>query len=201
MQARGRMPESAVPNLSFFDAVTPSMDEKHIDESEPPAQQQSSEYGDALSDVLKDQVRRDELRSAATPKAARARVHPSVPPALALLSIWLWVFPPSALIPEVPTIPPAAQEAGLRMEMFIQLNNIIRYRSEHGNLPSGLDDVGDRPDGVQYTRLADGVFQLSGRTGDVTVDYTSTEPVEDLLADAMGLVSGIVSSTPGGAGA
>ena len=44
-------------------------------------------------------------------------------------------------------------------------------------------------------------FKLSGRTGDVAVDYTSTEPVEDLLADAMGLVSGIVSSTPGGAGA
>ncbi len=87
------------------------------------------------------------------------------------------------------------------MEMFIQLNNIVRYRLEHGNLPSGLDDLGDRPEGVQYTQLADGVFQLSGRTGDVTVDYTSTEPVEDLLADAMGLVSGIVSSTPRGAGA
>ena len=175
------------------------MDEKQINEPAPPDGQQSSEYGDALSDVLKDQVRRDELRRAPAPKAARARVHPSVPPVLALVSIWLWVFPPTALIPEVPTIPPAAQEAGLRMEMFIQLNNIIRYRSEHGNLPSGLDDLGDRPEGVQYTQIADDVFQLSGRTGDVIVDYTSTEPVEDLLADARAIVTGM-SSTPGGAG-
>jgi hypothetical protein len=175
------------------------MDEKQINEPAPPDRQQSSEYGDALSDVLKDQVRRDELRKASTPKAARVRVHPSVPPALALVSIWLWVFPPTALIPEVPTIPPAAQEAGLRMEMFIQFNNILRYRSEHGNLPDGLDDLGDRPEGVQYTQVSGDVFQLSGRTGDVIVDYTSTEPVEDLLADARAIVTGM-SSTPGGAG-
>ena len=185
------------PRFLFLDAIKRSMDEEQIDESAPPGRHRSSEYGDALSDVLKDQVRRGELRSAAAPKPKRTRVHPSVPPTLALLSIWLWVFPPSALIPEVPTIPPAVQEAGLRMEMFIQFNNILRYRSEHGNLPDGLDDLGDRPDGVQYTRLADGVFQLSGRTGDVIVDYTSTEPVADLLADATAIVSGIASIPPG----
>ena len=176
------------------------MDEKDINESPPPDRRQSSEYGDALSDVLKDQVRRDELRSATTPKAARARVHPSVPPALALVSIWLWVFPPALLIPEVPTIPPAAQEAGLRMEMFIQLTKIQRYMLENGRLPTGLDDVGERSDGVQYRRLGDDVFQLSGQTGDITVDYTSTEPEEQLLGNARAMVSG-VSSTPGGAGA
>ena len=194
------MQELAVLNFSFFDTVTRSMDEKDTNESPPPERLQSSEYGDALSDVLKDQVRRDELRSSATPKAARARVHPSVPPVLALVSIWLWVFPPAALIPEVPTIPPAAQEAGLRMEMFIQLTKIQRYMLENGSLPTGLDDVGKRSDGVQYRRLGDDVFQLSGRTGDVTVDYTSTEPVADLLAEARAIVTG-VSSTPGGAGA
>ena len=195
------MPESDVPNLSFFDAVTPSMDEKDINESPPPDREQSSEYGDALSDVLKDQVRRDELRSTAAPKAAeRARVHASVPPALALVSIWLWVFPPAVLIPQVPTVPPAAQEAGLRMEMFIQLTKIQRYMLENGSLPARLDDVGERSDGVQYRRLGDDVFQLSGQTGDITVDYTSTEPEEQLLGDARAIVSG-VSSTPGGAGA
>ena len=176
------------------------MDEEHIDESAPPGRQQSSEYGDALSDVLKDQVRRDELRSTATPKAARTRVHPSVPPALALLSIWLWVFPPAALIPEVPTITPAVQEAGLRMEMFIQLTKIQRYMLENGRLPTGLDDVGERSNGVQYRRLGDDVFQLSGSTGDITVDYTSTEPQEELLGEARAIVSG-VRSTPPGAGA
>jgi hypothetical protein len=86
------------------------------------------------------------------------------------------------------------------MEMFIQLTNIQRYISETGALPNGLDDLGNGPDGVQYRRLADGVFQLSGKTGDIQVDYTSTEPEEALLGDARAIVSG-VSSTPGGAGA
>ena len=176
------------------------MDEKHKDESASPEPSQASEYGDALSDVLKDQVRRDELRSTATPKPKRTRVHPSIPPALAALSIWLWAFPPQVLIPAVPTIPPASMEAGLRMEMFIQLTNIQRYMLETGSLPNRLDEIGERADGVQYTRLADGVFQLSGQTGDITVDYTSTEPEEALLGDAVGIVSG-VPSTPGGAGA
>ena len=175
------------------------MDEKQINEPAPPDRQQSSEYGDALSDVLKDQVRRDELRSAATPKAPRTRVHPSVPPVLALVSIWLWMFPPPVLIPELPTVPLATQEAGLRMEMFIQLTKIQRYMLENGSLPTGLDDVGERSDGVQYRRLGDDVFQLSGKTGDITVDYTSTEPEDELLGDARTIVSG-VTSTPAGAG-
>ena len=176
------------------------MDEEHRDESASPQPSQASEYGDALSDVLKDQERRDELRSTATSKPARPRVHPSIPPVLALFSIWLWAFPPAVLIPEVPTIPPAVQEAGLRMNMLVQLNQIQQFLSEYGRLPETLDEVGERPDGVQYTRLSDGVFQLSGKSGDVTVDYTSTEPLAELAADAMAIVSG-VSSTPSGAGA
>lgn len=173
------------------------MDEEQKDESASPDPPQASEYGDALSDVLKDQKRRDELRSTATPKARRARVHPSIPPVLALFSVWLWVFPPAALIPEVPTIPQATQEAGLRMEMWIQLNNIQRFITDNGRLPGDLDEVGERPDGVQYRRLSDGVFQLSGKAGQVSVDYTSTEPVDALVADAMAIVTG--TSTPPGA--
>ena len=176
------------------------MDEKHVNESEPPGQTPSSEYGDALSDVLKDQVRRDELRSAPAQKVARTRVHQSIPPFLAVISIWLWVSPPAALRPVVPTIPPAQQEAGLRMEMSVQLGHILRYQSEHGSLPDGLDEVGDRHDAVQYTRLTDDVFRLSGTAGGVTVDYTSTEPLEEFLADARAVVSGGISPTRGGAG-
>ena len=85
------------------------------------------------------------------------------------------------------------------MEMFIQLTKIQRYMLENGSLPPGLADVGERSDGVQYRRLGDDVFQLSGQTGDITVDYTSTEPEAELLGDARAIVSG-VSSTPPGAG-
>ena len=168
------------------------------DEPKPINWPGSSEYGDVLTGILKDQERRTELRSAPGPKSNGPRVHLSIPPVLALVSVWLWAFPPAALVPEVPSIPPAAQEAGLRMEMLVQVNNIQRYLAENGRLPSDLGEVGDSPVEVRYEPLGGDVFRLSGQTGDVTVDFTSTEPLEDLIADAMAIVSGNVPSTPNG---
>ena len=176
------------------------MGEKQIDESKPPSWPESNEYGDALSDVLKDQVRRKELRSTTAPRSGRARLHPFVPPVLALVSIWLWAFPPAVLVPVTPSIPPADQEAGLRMEMFMQFINIQRYAEQNGRLPSDLEEVGDGPDQVLYTREEGNTFRLTGRVGEITVDFTSNEPVEDLLRDAIAIVSGRVSSPSQGAG-
>ncbi len=126
-------------------------------------------------------------------------MHPSVAPVLALMSIWLWAFPPPVLVPELPSIPPAQQEAGLRMEMAVLVNNILKYQSEHGQLPNDLQEVGDSPDGMAYVALTGSVFRLSGQTGDITVEFTSTEPVEQFLADARAIVSGRAPSTSEGA--
>ena len=175
----------------------PSMPDRQIDPSRPPRRAGSSEYGDAVSDILKDQARRKELRKAADVHPTRTRLHPAIPPVLALVSVWLWVFPPTALRPESPSIPPADQEAGLRMEMFITNVKIQRFVTENGRLPNDLADLGDVPDAVQYLPLALNVYRLSGQTGDITVEYTSTEPVEDLLGDAQAIVSGMMPSNLG----
>ena len=166
------------------------MSDEQINKSEPPSWPESSEYGDALSDVLKDQARRKEIRSAPAPRSGRARLHPAIPPVLALVSIWLWVFPPAALLPVMPSIPPANQEAGLRMEMFMQFINIQQYVAENGRLPSDLAEVGEGPDEVLYTLEARNTFRLTGTVGEITVDFSSTEPVEALLGDAIAIVSG-----------
>ena len=160
----------------------------------PPHRPASSEYGDTLSDILKDQARRSELRKAPGPKPGRPRLHPYVPPILALISIWLWVFPPAVLRPDLPIIPLANQEAGLRMEMFIQVNHILRYVAENGRLPNDLAEVGASPVAVEYVPLGGNVFQLIGQTGDITVNFNSADPVEDLLGDAVAIVSGSVPS-------
>ncbi len=175
------------------------MGDKQINKSAPPSWPESSEYGDALSDVLKDQARRKEMRSAAAPRSGRARLHRSIPPVLAIVSIWLWAFPPTALLPVTPTIPPANQEAGLRIEMFMQFNNIQRYLAENGRLPNDLREVGDGPDQVRYTPQSGNTFRLTGQVGDITVDFVSTEPVESLLGNAIAIVSGRVSSRTQGA--
>ena len=99
----------------------------------------------------------------------------------------------------VPTIPPANQEAGLRMEMFNQFRNIQRYISENGRLPRDLDEVGDGPEEVRYTLQADNTFRLTGQVGEITVDFTSNQSVETLLGNAVAIVSGRVPSPSGGA--
>ena len=175
------------------------MDEKNTDKTKAQSWPESNEYEAALSGVLEDQVRRKELRSAVAPTSRRPRLHASFPPVLALVSIWLWAFPPAALRPAVPTIPPANQEAGLRIEMFMQFNNIQRFVSENGRLPNDLREVGDGSDEVFYTPQAGNTFRLTGQVGDIRVDFTSNEPVEDLLGNAIAIVSGRVSSPSQGA--
>ena len=82
------------------------------------------------------------------------------------------------------------------MEMFIQFNNIQRYLAENGRLPTDLGEVGDSPVAVTYVPMGGNVFQLSGQSGDIMVDFNSTDPVEDLLGDAIAIVSGSLPSTP-----
>ena len=76
------------------------------------------------------------------------------------------------------------------MEMFMQFINIQRYVAENGRLPSDLAEVGEGPDEVLYTLEAGNTFRLTGTVGEITVDFSSTEPVEALLGDAIAIVSG-----------
>ncbi len=41
-----------------------------------------------------------------------------------------------------------------------------------------------------YTLEAGNTFRLTGTVGEITVDFSSTEPVEALLGDAVAIVSG-----------
>ncbi len=114
-----------------------------------------------------------------------------VAPILAIVSFWLWVFPPEFLQPiPPPEVPVAIQEAGLRIEMYLQLTRIQQYLTDHGRLPAALEDAGEVAEGVSYTPLVGSTFRLLGEVGGVSVEYLSTQPVEDLLANAKEMVSG-----------
>ncbi len=85
------------------------------------------------------------------------------------------------------------------MEMFLQFVNVQRYVEENGLLPKDLEEAGGGSDEVLYTREAGNTFRLTGRVGEITVDFNSAEPVEELLRDAIAIVSGSASSPSGGA--
>ena len=157
----------------------------------PPERKSGSEYGDVLADVLDDQHERLERRRKSTPHPTRRHLNPTIAPALALVSFWLWVFPPAALQPAPPPeVPVAVQEAGLRMEMSAQLARIQRFVRDNGRLPASLQETEEELlTGVEYIPLADSTFRLRGIVGGVTIDYVSTQPVEELLQDAVNVVT------------
>jgi len=110
---------------------------------------------------------------------------------LAGVSFWLWVFPPAALQPTPPPqVPVVVQEAGLRMEMSAQLARIQRFVRDNGRLPASLQETeAELVTGVEYMPLADSTFRLRGVVAGVTIDYVSTQPVEELLQDAVQVVT------------
>ncbi len=160
----------------------------------PPAPRADRGY-DESEDAFGHQEGRRGLPTSTRPGSRQRGLHPAVPTVLALISIWLWAFRPPVLTPESPSIPLAYQEAGLRMEMFIRVNEIQRFLSENGRLPEQLSEVGDSPEGMQYVPATGGTFTLSGRSRDITVYYNSTQSLSNLLADAKLIVSGGASST------
>ena len=163
------------------------------EEKRPPSRPEAktgSEYGDALSEVLADQRRRSDRRR--QPSAPlRRQLNPLLAPALAGISFWLWVFPPPSLQPTPPPqVPVAVQEAGLRIEMYLQLGRIQKFVKDNGRLPNSLRETEqDVLAGVEYIAMADSTFLLRGRVSGVTIDYVSTQPAEELLQDAKEIVT------------
>lgn len=112
--------------------------------------------------------------------------------ALAVLALWLWVFPPAFLrVQPPPPQPVVAQESALRIAMYAQAQRIRAFREETGRLPDRLEETGPPLPGMTYRRLAPGLFQLTGETRDVRLTYRSDLPLDEFLASGAG---------PGGGG-
>lgn len=156
----------------------------------PPKDWESaSEYGDLLAEVMDDQAKRAQRRGAFKPPRG-SRMPATTAPVLAMVSLWLWVFPPTVLQPmPPPPVPVALQEAGLRVEMFLQLKRIQTYLAENGQLPDRLEDAGEVTKTVQYFPLVGSVFRLLGQANGVTVEYLSTQPTEELLTNAKDVIT------------
>ena len=161
----------------------------------PPRDWESaSEYGELLAEVMDDQAKRAVRRGkSSTPRGGR--MPRAAAPVLAVISLWLWVFPPTVLQPmPPPPVPVALVEAGLRVEMYLQLTRIQKYLAANGKLPEPLEDAGEVTEAVRYSPLVGSVFRLLGQVNGITVEYLSTQPAEELLADAKLVISRGASS-------
>lgn len=99
---------------------------------------------------------------------------------------WLLVAPPPWVHPPVAEpVPPAVTEAGLRLAMFIQAQQIERYRRTQGRLPETLDDTGEPVQGLRYTTVGQDGWELSGGPPGSEIRLQSGDALDAFLGNSM----------------
>lgn len=108
---------------------------------------------------------------------------------LLALTAWLWLLPPSFLrIDPPPPQPLEQEEAALRFAMYVQAQRIAAHRLETGEYPARLEDAGPPLPGMQYTRLAAELYQLTAETDRLKLTYRSDLPLQDFVGSGADVV-------------
>lgn len=149
-----------------------------------------SEYGDALADVLADQERRAEARQTAGKRRPPKRVHPAVAPVLVAITVWLWVAPAAVLGPRpIPEVSFERREAGVKAEMVLLAKRIEVWSAENdGKLPADLEEADEERREIRYLRLTATTYRLRAEVDTLTIDYKSSESLEEFFAEAKILI-------------
>ncbi len=162
----------------------------------PPPPVARGEMASALADVLEDQATKAKRRAKA-PRPTERRAGPAILGLLAVLatvSAYLWFGNPAWLQPDPPEpLPLLVQDAGLRMEVYLQALRVEEFREREGRLPNTLEEAGDPFSEVGYVRL-DGAryrLSLSRFEPDLTVEYDSGQPLGEFLGNAPQLIRGV----------
>ena len=143
---------------------------------------QVGERDSVLAAVLRDQTEKAEVEA----KARKVRVrrqglglrHLALGFATAT-AVWIWFWPPIVLRISPPG-PPAVEEeeSTLRLVMYFQAQRIEQYLLDTGGVPLALDEAGPVFKGMEYLRLTNSDYRIYGRTGRVTLTYSSVEPLD-----------------------
>ncbi len=164
------------------------------DKTPPPSAPGSSgsEIADALADVLKHAAKTvDAQKRAKKPPSSTSPFHWFSLGILIAVSAYVWIGPPEWTQPEPPPQPTVQlEEAGLRMSLYLQAMRIERFRAAEGRLPASLVEAGDPIENIDYRRIDAQTYHLGGTSDNLVLGFTSTEPLETLLSDAMVVIRG-----------
>ncbi|MGH7659080.1 MAG: hypothetical protein ACREL6_12675 [Gemmatimonadales bacterium] len=102
---------------------------------------------------------------------------------------WLWVAPPTWLNPPVASPPsPAVQEAGTRYALYLQAQQVERFRREHGRLPATLEEAGEPIRGVEYEVDGDGAWVMLAGPAGAELRLTSADTLDAFLGNSVSLL-------------
>ena len=139
----------------------------------------------------------DVVRSEAEKKAAGPPV-PQAPPSRApfwVVSLLLAAGLTALLLLQPPwlfTSPPpesrAMQEASLRVQMFVEIDRLERFRTQTGRAPASATEAGLGAGSDLTYEATPGGYRLTGRNGPVTLTYNSGTPPAEFLGNAYQVV-------------
>ena len=146
---------------------------------------QAIERDAALAAVLREQTEKAEVEAHARKVRVRRQGLGLRHLALGIatvMSLWIWRWPPGILVIAPPGPPPMEEEeATLRLVMYFQAQKIEQYLIDTGRVPLALDDAGPAFRGMEYIRLTNSDYRILGRTGRVTLSYSSVEPLDTFV--------------------
>jgi len=101
---------------------------------------------------------------------------------LAVRPAWFFTPPPT---PETVAI----QEASVRLSLVRESELVKRWRSQHGRLPSSLEQVGSPVRGLTYQKQSDSTFRLIATFGSSTIGLSSTDSVGTFLGNSLKVIA------------
>ena len=175
------------------DSMSDSIDSNPRPDSSEVEVSQASERDSALADVLRHQTEKAELEALALKIRVRRQGiglrHLALIIATAV-SLWIWSWPPDVLRIASPGPPPVEEEeSSLRLVMYFQAQRIEQYRVDTGSVPLVLDDAGPAFKGMEYIRLTSRDYRIYGRTGRVTLSYSSVQPLDVFVGDGASVLN------------
>jgi len=159
-----------------------------------------SEHARIVAEVLEDQARRSAVREAADVSQAEESDKPFFLQVGLLVAgtffFYLLFFSPAWIAPTASDpISAEATEDGLRLAIYTTASQIEEFRSQQGRLPRSMEELSLSREGVTYERVDAETFVVLATTGDTTLRYESTEPLDEFVGNAWGRVLGDVGSS------
>ncbi len=155
------------------------------DEVRPYHAASGSKTADTLAEVLEHAAAREEAAHKRMVQKKQAKWVLPLGVNLGVFDVYLLIAPPEWVVMDpIEGPPPAEQEEGLRMAMYLQSQRIETYRIANGRLPEALSDAGSTVVGVDYRRQGQDGYQLVADVGETVLIYDSTESALDFARGA-----------------
>ncbi len=157
---------------------------------------EAGERDAALAAVLREQTKKTEVEAHARKVRIRRQglgLRHLVLSVATAMALWIWLWPPG-ILRVAPAGPPPVEEeeATLRLVMYFQAQKIEQYLLDTGRVPLALDDAGPAFRGMEYIRLTNSDYRILGRTGRVTLSYSSVEPLDTFVGAGASVLNPLV---------